>query len=203
VLDIVRNSLILSTDGLPLGLIHAQTSFTDISYFFSASFWGGIRAISSRWQKWLISIYFIVAGFVVVLAGPATAVLVLPSRTTTWQAGAAKFSMVESRDTLYPVVINSSSIDGPQCFSLSTSSLHAPDRSRLGCPWAGFSTLLAAYSAWGGQTATFQAESFTVYEYGWPRQSIQRRRAPAFGAESWAMATSVCVDLWAFSIQNA
>ncbi|KAF1987286.1 hypothetical protein K402DRAFT_453761 [Aulographum hederae CBS 113979] len=197
VMDIIRYVLIYN-DGLPLGIITAQTSVTEVTYFFSSEFWGGVRGLSRTWQRWFIPVYLITVGTIVVLSGPSTAVLVIPSEQSAWPAGSAGFSIVGNSSSNFPTTVDSASIGGDQCDSLQTASFDT-----TGCPWSGYPVLSAIYSEWGGHFNAFPNTPIGFYEYGMLRQAIQHRRGKAFSPESWTMATSLGTNIWSNSIVAA
>lgn len=83
-------SEILSEDGLPLGLVVSSWSFAQIGYFWSADFWGGAISHnafrSRRWGRCLFIGIVVVGGILAVMAGPVSAVLMLPIRSE-WPVG--------------------------------------------------------------------------------------------------------------------
>ena len=203
IMHIVRFVLTRSNDGLPLGMITAETSFTKIKYFFSSRFWCGVRGLSERWYRWFIAIWIIVSGVIVALAGPSTAVLVLPTMRSAWPAGAAFFHMVGNSTTLFPLTLNSEFDGGTLCRSPSTANLQAPLPPYLVCPWGGYSTLLSVYTQWGDDLMVYPGNPISFYEYEQPRQIIQHIRAPGNTPESWATGSQPGINLWSGSISIA
>ena len=202
-MHIVRFVLTRSNDGLPLGIITAEISFTTIKYFFSSKFWCGVRGLSKRWQRWCITIWIIVSGIIVALAGPSAAVLVLPTMRSAWPAGAAFFYMVGNSSTLFPLTLNNESDGGTLCHSPSIANLKAPLPNYLGCPWAGYSTLLSVYMQWGDDLMVYPGNPISFYEYEQPRQIIQHIRAPGNTPESWATGSQPAINLWCGSLSVA
>ncbi|WQF87210.1 hypothetical protein CDEST_12224 [Colletotrichum destructivum] len=83
ILNVIRRHLVFK-DGVPLGLLGSDKAFAQVrpclSFFWSVEFWGGVR--SFRNQKWGQNIFLVgllvVSGGLTLLAGPATAVLMIP-----------------------------------------------------------------------------------------------------------------------------
>ena len=60
------------------------------SFFWSQEFWGSTRYEEAMLRKASIFGLLIISGLLAVLAGPTTAVLMIP-RETEWKAGGANF----------------------------------------------------------------------------------------------------------------
>ncbi|KAF2234724.1 hypothetical protein EV356DRAFT_566891 [Viridothelium virens] len=88
---------LLRKDGINFGLLGGGFMFSQISYFWSAEF---IAALSTPGDKWLI-LLLIVGGLIAVSAGPATAVLLVPSEID-YHAGSAKYYLNGSTETFWP-----------------------------------------------------------------------------------------------------
>lgn len=194
-----------SNDGLPLGMITAEISFTEMKYFFSRRFWRGVKGLSKHWQRWFVTIWIIVCGVIVALSGPSTAVLVLPTMRPVWPAGAAFFHAVGNSSTLFPLTLNNEneSGGGPLCHSPSTTIVESPLSDYLGCPWAGYSTLLSVYTQWGSDLFEYPNIPITFYEWQQPRQIIQHIRALGNAPENWATVTQPAINIWSGSLDLA
>lgn len=201
--DIIRFVLTRSNHGLPLGLITAETSFTEIKYFFSSTFWSGVRGLSRNWQKLFVTVWIIVSGIIVALAGPSAAVLVLPTFRPAWPAGAAYFHAIGNSSTLFPLTLDNGEDGGPLCRSPSTSNLQSPVSDYLGCPWAGYSTLMSVYTQWGTDLFVHPHNPINFYEWQQPRQIFLQIRAPGNAPESWATGTQPAINIWSGSLHIA
>lgn len=105
------------------------------------------------------------SGIIVALAGPSAAVLVLPTTRPAWLAGAAFFHAVGNSSTLFPLTLGGESGGEPLCRSPSTANLESPLSDYLGCPWAGYSTLLSVYMQWGNDLFVYPGNPIAFYEW--------------------------------------
>ncbi|KAF4948405.1 hypothetical protein FSARC_13756, partial [Fusarium sarcochroum] len=141
----VLRSEIVFGDGLPLGLVVSGWSFTSLSYFWSAEFWGGIfsRETSSgrRWRRAVLVFLIIAAGAIALMAGPATAVLMVP-RTLDWAVGGGIFWLNGSDAENWPSEIGADYYNDWDCSTIDAQ-LADPK-----CPSAGFLALCNHYSNW-------------------------------------------------------
>ncbi|KAI5457074.1 hypothetical protein BGZ63DRAFT_417405 [Mariannaea sp. PMI_226] len=98
-------------DGVPLGLVVSGWSFTQLSYFWSAEFWGGVASIntSSRrvWRRYFFVSLVFISGILAIMAGPAAAVLMVP-RIMDWSIGGGIFWMNGSDAQLWPTYLDAS-----------------------------------------------------------------------------------------------
>lgn len=203
VMDVLRYCLTRSKNGLPLGMLAAQNGFADLAYFISPEFRHGSRGLSTRWQKWLLPIYLIAIGIIMVLVGPSTAVLIIPSPRNDWPAGSATFNIVGDASTLYPTTLSDTSNMASECISPSEPDIAAPSAKFLGCPWAGYPILSSIYSEWASSWNGYQNNPINFYEFGLIRQTVQHRRAAQFSSESWALSTPLGPSIWSANIDNA
>lgn len=202
-MDIFRYCLTRGKNGLPLRILAAQTGFADLLYLVSPKFRHGSKGLSTTWQKILLPIYLVATGILIVLAGPSTAVLVLPSVRNDWPAGSAFFNVVGDASALYPTSLSDTSNVASNCISPSASDIVAPEVDLFGCPWAGYPILSYIYSEWSSGQNGYQNNPLTFYEFGLVRQTVQHRRANSFSSESWALFTPLGRALWSTNIDNA
>ncbi|KAF3016510.1 hypothetical protein E8E14_011095 [Neopestalotiopsis sp. 37M] len=102
ILHTVRRKL-LYKEGVPLGLLGSHMSFSELSYFWSPDLWASIWAYDHKRQRKNFCFFglLFVSGFIAALAGPATAILMIP-RTQDWDAGGMIFWMNGSDAQLWP-----------------------------------------------------------------------------------------------------
>ena len=105
VFDIARREL-LHGSGLPLGLLGSGLVFNNPSYFFSAEFLGSLSYNGEKRRKAFFVTLLIVAGIVAALAGPSTAVLVLPGKNQRVVAGGTVFSLPGTENDFWPSIIS-------------------------------------------------------------------------------------------------
>ena len=114
VFDLTRTEL-LSGNGVPLGLIGSGFSFKDISWFWSPDFWCSLGYQTQWHRKTFLLMTLVLAGLLAVMAGPATAVLVIP-RSRIWPAGGTSFFLQGSDAELWPTYLNyTPDQDSPLC----------------------------------------------------------------------------------------
>jgi len=133
---------ILSGDGVPLGFLCSGFMFSQLSYFWSPEFWGGLTSRMSGRSKVLTASLLLVAGTIAATAGPSAAVLLVP-RMQDWDAGGSEFYLQGGLDTLFPDEMAASSFPtGSRCVG------HDGIKHAF-CPSGGFSPLLAYASQLG------------------------------------------------------
>ncbi|KAJ4127883.1 hypothetical protein NW768_008163 [Fusarium equiseti] len=101
IFHVLRSELVFGP-GLPLGLLGAGFKFTSLSFFWSSEFWGSVGyKEASRLRKASIFGLLILSGLLAVLAGPTTAVLMIP-RELEWKAGGVNFYLNGTREEMWP-----------------------------------------------------------------------------------------------------
>ena len=103
VLQVVRHELLFG-DGLPLGLVGSGLSFSDFSLFFRKEFYGSLRYVAihgNKMRKVAFVALLILAGFTAALAGPSSAVLLVP-RSQTWPSAATEVFLNGSSKDFWP-----------------------------------------------------------------------------------------------------
>lgn len=106
VLHFIRKELVHG-DGLPLGMLMGAFMFSGLSYFWSPELigsWGAKYALASKLKVVLV---LVLAGLFATLAGPASAVLLIPKEQP-WRAGGSVYYLPTSVEQLWPSMINSS-----------------------------------------------------------------------------------------------
>ena len=137
VFDLIRIEL-LNGNGVPLGLIGSGFSFKEISWFWSPDFWCSVGYHTQWHRKICLLMTLVLAGLLAVMAGPATAVLVIP-RSRVWPAGGSSFFLQGSEAELWPAYLNyTPDQDSPLC--------QGSNPMRYGiCPSGGYYAFLSHY----------------------------------------------------------
>lgn len=105
-MEVIRQELV-SGEGVPLGMLVGGFMCTGLSYFWSAELFGALKATCSWASRIRIFAILVTAGLLAALAGPASAVLLIPKEQS-WNAGGTSIFVPSSSDLLWPMVFNSS-----------------------------------------------------------------------------------------------
>ncbi|KAL2846346.1 hypothetical protein BJX68DRAFT_268810 [Aspergillus pseudodeflectus] len=156
VLQFVRHELLWG-DGLPLGLLGSGLAFNHLEYFFSKEFYGSLRYVPAagvKSRKVALIVVIIIAGIIATLAGPASAVLLVPE-SQDWSAGGTPFYLSGTEDVLWPSSLAGDLSELQQLCGNGRST-------HLGvCPGGGYQSL---WSHWGTlNSSTYQSESIRPY----------------------------------------
>lgn len=202
--DILRFILTRSKNGLPLSMITMDKRFAEIKFFFSRRFWYGIWKLP-RGRRWFVLLWLSASGIIATLVGPATAVLLIPQLRYDWPAGAANYSIVGNESTIFPrtITLENDSGGGSLCDLPSTATVEMPPSTHLGCPWAGYSALLAVYTQWGSDLIFAPIHPIPLYEWQQPREILQHIRGRDLSPESWATGTRPAINVWSGSLDIA
>lgn len=95
---------LLSGPGVPFGLIGATSQFSQMSFFWSSTFFG---ALPGKWRLHAnakLLTLTIVSGIVAATVGPAVAILLLP-RQHVWEAGGSTFWVNGTFDDHFPKIV--------------------------------------------------------------------------------------------------
>lgn len=137
VIQTVRHELLFG-DGLPLGLIGSGIAFSNFEFFFKKEFYGGLKYVTyhgNKARKIGFVALLIVSGLTAVLAGPASAVLLVP-KSQTYPFGGTDFFLNGSMDYFWPDDLSGEFSDVKQyCAGEISASLGI-------CPAGGFFSLL-------------------------------------------------------------
>ncbi|KAL4916006.1 hypothetical protein BDW62DRAFT_187322 [Aspergillus aurantiobrunneus] len=156
VLQCIRHELLFG-DGLPLGLLGSGLAFNHLEYFFHKEFYGSLKYTSTRGNKArkvaLIALV-IAAGILAALAGPASAVLLVP-KSQDWSAGGTGFFLNGTESDFWPQDL-SGDMSNLQEVCTQENSAH------LGvCPGGGYHSL---WTHWGTMNrSTFQTQDVRSY----------------------------------------
>ncbi|KAL4886181.1 hypothetical protein BJY04DRAFT_229322 [Aspergillus karnatakaensis] len=180
VLQYVRHELLFG-DGLPLGLLGSGLTFNNLEYFFNKEFYGGLKYVASRGnrpRKVAFISFVILAGLVAALAGPASAVLLVP-KSRDWSAGGTDFYLNGRESDFWPDSLSGDMSDLQQlCFQ---------DNSTIPgfCPAGGYKSL---WAHWGTlNSSTFQTQHVRSYakelsgsRFYWPVSSASSLIPPLY-----------------------
>ncbi|RNJ60512.1 hypothetical protein D7B24_007435 [Verticillium nonalfalfae] len=101
IFHVVRSEMTFGP-GIPLGWLGAGFRFTTLSYLWSSDLWGSIRyKHASVLRKFGLVLLLFVSGIITVLAGPSSAVLMVP-RVMDWPAGGGRFWLNGSQEDMWP-----------------------------------------------------------------------------------------------------
>jgi hypothetical protein len=135
IFQFVRHELLFG-NGLPLGLIGSGLAFNNVGFFFTKEFYGAVTYLAFQRNKWR-SIAFIVllvlCGLMSLLAGPVSAILLVP-KAQAYPAGGTKFYLNGSSEDFWPQDLSDTSELQRFCRSNNSTELAI-------CPAGGFSSL--------------------------------------------------------------
>ncbi|KAK0659143.1 hypothetical protein QBC41DRAFT_287338 [Cercophora samala] len=196
--DAVRYELVFG-QGLPLGLIGAGFSFTSVGYFFSFDFWAGVFDRSRSWRRKILFLALLVtAGFLGLLAGPTSAVLMIP-RELDWAAGGGYIWINKTTEQLWPDTFEGSSLNcdvnpwyGKACIA------------------SGFEEIQNNIKAWAAD-AELGATTFDIRQRrDYRKLHVRTRPLASFQQETWAFTTDdslatiqgILYDVWANALRE-
>ncbi|KAI8714884.1 hypothetical protein NCS52_01209300 [Fusarium sp. LHS14.1] len=162
-------------------LLVSGWTFTEVNYFWSAEFWGGIRCtqIMSRKQRWrrrgFVAVVLI-EGSLALLASLATALLMIPI-SQDWPVGGGIFWLNGSNDQLWPTNLDTGYYAGVNC---SDQTVYFLDNR---CPAAGFLPLYQHYNTWYKRQNT--GYSFELRDSNL-RKSMYARPSLISDANTWS-----------------
>lgn len=174
VFQVIRDGL-LHEDGIPFGIATSGFSFDRMQYFWSPPLWGGLWGFrkSRKFRGMLLLCVIALSGSIALVAGPASAVLLLP-RITTWNLFETRAWLNGTNDQFWPENLTGDHIGGDQC-------RWSPG---IYCVNKLLPYLLTYYSisqnAWGYQISPPEQKYPRILE-GTPRE-------PGVSAEAWSIA---------------
>jgi hypothetical protein len=180
ILHMVRHELLFG-DGLPLGLIGSGLTFSNFQFFFRKEFYGALSYLADHGNK-LRKVSFvgilIVAGLTAVLAGPASAVLLVP-KSQVWPSGGTEFFLNGSPDLFWPDDLSGDISELQQYCSNGNSANLAI------CPGGGFFSLLEHwgrmdYTSFNGRDVPLYAKNLTGSHFYWPVYSPASQIPPRY-----------------------
>jgi hypothetical protein len=138
-LDALRHEMLYG-EGVPLGMIPGGFLFTSLQYFWSPGFWGAISAKLSRMAKLRLAALLLIGGLIATLAGPSSAILIIP-RQQLVSAGGATIYLHGSEAARWPAQVKFSS-SGVQPFCAYDNATHY-----IMCPSGGYHAILNSKNA--------------------------------------------------------
>lgn len=208
VMAIVR-AQVMSTHGIPLGLLSSPFRFNDIAYFWSPSFLFAAKSIPGRLRAVATALVLITCGFLAAVVGPSTALLIVPYTENSWSAGGTDFWLVGSDDTLWPDHVNANHTGGVFCLNPNDTQITTAPLYMSSCPWAGYSQL-----AEGLKNRHFDWQSNVTFNDGVVKRQFTRHQEgadiEASAGNTWALGTHVATarisrliaDEWVLACHN-
>ncbi|KAF9883433.1 hypothetical protein FE257_003476 [Aspergillus nanangensis] len=179
VLQFVRHELLYG-DGLPLGLLGSGITFNHFEFFFQREFYGGLGYVAGHGNKPRKIMFIglvVVSGWIAALAGPSSAVLLVP-KSQEWKAGGTRFYLNGTEDQFWPSDLSDVSELQQLC--------GGDNSTRLGvCPGGGFYSL---WNHWGTMKSTnFRSQDVRSYakdisgsRFYWPISSASSLIPPLY-----------------------
>ncbi|CAG7939793.1 unnamed protein product [Penicillium nalgiovense] len=180
VLHFVRSELLFG-DGLPLGLVGSGLSFNNFEYFFKKEFYGSLEYIGnhgSKARRVMFVMVVIVAGLTAALAGPASAVLLVPE-SQDWAAGGTRLYLNGSESDFWPADLSGK-------LSELRSFCNGNDSTHLGiCPAGGFHSLWRHWETVNStdfrtQDVHSYAKDLSGSNFYWPVSSVSSQVPPLY-----------------------
>ncbi|RSL99597.1 hypothetical protein CEP52_009633 [Fusarium oligoseptatum] len=141
VFSVIRDQLV-STMGVPLGLLSVGFMFSHLSFFWSMEFWGALRSQLPLSTTILTALLLAAAGIISATAGPSVAVLLVP-RYHDWDAGGSDFFLRGTVDQIFPDRLTNITTS-PSRDEILTSLCLSPNATNSAlCPSAGFLSLMS------------------------------------------------------------
>ena len=147
IVDVLRQQLLFGPNGLPLGILTSGQRFTELKYLFSPEFRFGLAGIISRPKRLLLGLLIFTSALIALLAGPSTALLLIPTLRDNWLAGGLTFWMVGTDDDLWPSELTLSTTGGSDCDNTTPQIIETEALNSSGCIWAGHSALSEYFKA--------------------------------------------------------
>lgn len=176
----VRHELLYG-EGLPLGLIGSALSFSSFEFYFKKEFYGSLgylRYSFRRMKRLGFVVLLIISGMTAILAGPASAVLLVP-RSQDYSAGGTHFYLNGSASDFWPDNLLDDMTELEEMCPGTESAL------RDVCPAGGFVSLWERWSSashrdrLGSNVPSF-ANSLSGSRFYWPIHSPVSRIPPLF-----------------------
>lgn len=178
VLQTVRHELLFG-DGLPLGLVGSGLSFSNFEFFFRREFYGALRYLAThqnRTRQVGFVALLLVSGLTAVLAGPASAVLLVP-RSQTYPLGATDIYLDGSHDQFWPSDMSTHFSELQRYCGPENSTLYAV------CPAGGYDSLRqhwrsVNYTNFLDQSVRSYAKELAGSRFYWPVSSPHSQVPP-------------------------
>ncbi|CVL12367.1 uncharacterized protein FPRN_07121 [Fusarium proliferatum] len=182
IFHLIRSELVFG-DGMVLGLLVSGFSFSQPSYFWSPEFLGSLGwacgedvPYGQRWKRCAFILLIFISGALALLAGPATAVLMIP-RKIDWPVGGGIYWLNGSDDQLWPRFLDAAYHSEINC------TLETGQFTDNRCPSHSFLPMYQHFiSWWNGYNTGYGFE----LNDGWQRKMIYARPALLSDANTWA-----------------
>ncbi|KAG8526344.1 uncharacterized protein KY384_000337 [Bacidia gigantensis] len=133
----MHKELLQGSDGLPLGLLSLKQRFSQVQYLASPDFRFGLAGLSPWWKVVAYGLLIVLSTLISLLAGPATALLLIPDVHSNWPAGGASIWLGGSDDALWPSVLSGNATGGTHCTSPTPQMITSGALVNNDCLWAG------------------------------------------------------------------
>lgn len=140
VYQLLRDELLYG-DGIPLGLIGAGIDFTKLSFFWSPEVLGSVRTLfkgNRVYRKIQLGLFLVLAGAIALLAGPASAVLLVP-RKQDWPAGGTYLPLSNDTKEMFPLNLSADASLRSMCTSSNAMNVGI-------CPSGGYRSIWLHYA---------------------------------------------------------
>ncbi|KAJ8131807.1 hypothetical protein O1611_g1812 [Lasiodiplodia mahajangana] len=159
VLYAIREDLLFGV-GVPLGLVGADQALTQLSFFWSLEFWGGVlsyRRVGKNYLRYPLLALVCFGGLLASTAGPAAAILIIP-RMIPWPVGGGIFWLNGSDTQLWPAYLDKEYLGTVDCSTIQNQ-LTSP-----WCPSYGFQSLQQLFGTWWGPEphSQFDQQGFDI-----------------------------------------
>ena len=179
IFQFVRHELLFG-DGLPLGLIGSGFTFSTLGFYFTKEFYGALTYLASqrkRGRKIAFLFLLVVCGLTSLLAGPASAVLLVP-KTQAYPAGGTKFYLNGTEEDFWPKDLSDVSELRHLCSSTNSTSLGI-------CPGGGFVSLQQQWASLNYTNFILQnipdyAKEISGSRFYWPVHSRASQIPPLY-----------------------
>ncbi|KAF5021212.1 hypothetical protein F66182_6751 [Fusarium sp. NRRL 66182] len=179
IFHLLRSELVFG-DGMPLGLLVSGFSFSQVSYFWSAEFIGGLAwnrnmSFVKKLKRCAFILLVLIGGALALLAGPATALLMVP-RILEWPVGGGVFWLNGSQEQLWPTLLNADYYSEVDC------TLGAGQFTNNKCPAQGFFAIYQHFFSWWNN---YKPVAFELND-DFVRKTVYARPAMLADANTWA-----------------
>jgi hypothetical protein len=166
-MDVLRYELLYGSRGLPFGILTANIQFVDATYLISPGFRTNLRGLLSS-KKWILVLLIVACTILALLAGPASALLMIPQSHDDWDAGHATFYIPGANESVWPELLDEKYIGGTHCLSPYQSNLTAQLPEAENCVWYGSAAIQEYFltAIWGfyqNMPVQDQAISHTIH----------------------------------------
>ena len=192
--DFVRNQLLFGRNGLPLGFLASKQQFTDFKYLISPEFRFGLAGIPQRHRRLLFGLFILASSLISLFAGPAAALLLIPTQRSGWPAGGASFWLAGNDDILWPSKLTGQSVAGSICESPNLQKMSNEALNSSGCIWAGYSSLAETF-----KHRHLNNEIDIIVDDGVLKRDFEQR-ARGEVTETWVLASHLAVGVLAKDI---